>query len=321
MAKGMFTQGMVLLTDGRTTVDDAKATLVQQGFDIVKELPAQKEWAFSGPALFVPFRSEVNGHVAVDVVNHAWPDGMGIAESEATAFGAWSMGFFGPLTYPDGLVRARQHAWGWPAGQDVAERHRGFIRVRLSYTFGAGDDAPVFPAEYDPVEEMMFLSRAVLALFQAPGVLCYFNPNGEVLRDESSFRQVWDPCLSRQMLPLSLWMNVRFFNLDEFLAFMDTVGNGQLDVRDVEAMFPLAEYEPGDVDNYLRNVTHYLLGLEREMQTGEAIDGPGETDLSWTIEVLDDGLAAPPRRVLRLYPRRSSEAVHAAISAIGPAPE
>ncbi|MHB1556633.1 MAG: DUF4261 domain-containing protein [Isosphaeraceae bacterium] len=321
MAKGMFTQGMVLLTDGRTTIDDVKAALVQQGLDVVNELPAQEEWAFGGPSLVVPFRPQVNGYAAVDVVDHAWPDAMGDAKANVMEFGAWSMGFFGPLAYPDGLTRARQHAWGWPAGQDVAERHRGFIRIRLRYAFGAGDDAPVIPDEYDPVEELMFLSRVVLALFQAPGVLCYFNPNGEVLRDESSFRQVWDPCVSRQMLPLSLWMNVRFFNLGESLAFMDTVGNGQLDVRDVEAVFPLAEYEPGNVDNYLRNVTYYLLVVGRELQTGEDIDGPGESDLSWTIEVLDDGLAAPPRRVLRLYPRRSSEAVHAALSAIGPPEE
>jgi hypothetical protein len=112
-------------------------------------------------------------------------------------------------------------------------------------------------------------------------------------------------------------MNIRFFNLSEELGFMDTVGNGQLEIRDVEAAFPKAKYDPGDIDYYLRNVTHYLLGLEREMQTGEEIDGPGESNLSWTMEVLDRGVIEPPRRVLRLFPKASSKAIRQAVSAVG----
>jgi hypothetical protein len=164
---------------------------------------------------------------------------------------------------------------------------------------------------------MMFLSRAVVALLKAPGVICYFNPNGEVLRDYTSFRQVWDPCNQQQKMPLPLWMNIRFFNLSDKLGLMDTVGNGQLEVRDVEAVFPSAQYDPVDIDYYLRNVTHYLLGLDREMQSGEDIDGPGESNLSWTMEVLEQGAIEPPRRALRLYPKASSKAVRAALSAVG----
>lgn len=317
MAKGFFTQGLTLLTNGQTTLDEVRTALRRDGFDIVRERPAQEEWAFGGPTLIVPFRPEVNGYMAVDVVNQPWPDAMGDPKSDPTTFAAWSMGHFGPLAYPGGLDRARQHAWSWPAGADIPERHRGFLRVRLSYVFGTGEDARVMPADYDPLAEMMFLSRVVLGLLEAPGIVCYFNPNGEVLCDEESFRGVWDPCTEQQKLPLSLWMNIRFFNLNETLRFMDTVGNGQLEVRDVEAVFPADAYDPGDIDYYLRNVTHYLLELDREMQTGERIDGPGETDLSWTLEVLDQGVIEPPRKVLRLYPRASRKAVRAALSALG----
>ena len=38
---------------------------------------------------------------------------------------------------------------------------------------------------------------------------------------------------------------------------------------------------------------------------GEQIDGPGESNLSWTLEVLDQGVIEPPRRVLRLYAKAS----------------
>jgi hypothetical protein len=314
MAKGFFTQGVSLLTNGQTAIDDIKSALQQEGFAIVKESPAQQHWAFGGPTLVLAFLPEVNGYAVVDVVNHPWPDTMGDPKADPMTFGAWSLGQFGPFAFPGSLARARPHARSWQPGRTVPEGHRGFIRVRTSYVFGDNEDAPLFPEDYDPLAEMMFLSRAVLALLQAPGVICYFNPNGEVLRDFPSFRELWDACRKREKIPLPLWTNVRFFNLNEQLGFMDTVGNGQLDIRDVEAVFPTATYDPNDVDYYLRNVTHYLLGLDREIQTGEPIDGPGESGLSWTTEVLDKGVVEPPRRVLRLYPRASRKEVRQALA-------
>lgn len=317
MAKGFFTQGVSLLTDGQVTMDGLKSALRQAGFEIVKESPAQENWAFGGATLIVPFLPEVNGYVAVDVVNQPWPDSMGDPESDSTIFAAWSMGHFGPFAFPGSLARAQEHAWAWPPAQTISKGHEGFIRLRMSYIFGARKDLPVMPAEYDPIAEMMFLSQVALALLKAPGVKCYFNPNGEVLRDDASFREVWEPCTEQQNLPLSLWANIRFFNLSETLGFMETVGNAQFEIRDVEAVFPFADYDPDDVDYYLRNVTHYLLGLEREMKSGEAIDGPGESNLSWTMEVLDQGMMDPPRRVLRLYPKSSAKAVQKALSTVG----
>jgi hypothetical protein len=164
---------------------------------------------------------------------------------------------------------------------------------------------------------MMFLSRMVVALLTAPGAICYFNPNGEVLRDLPSFRELWDACTEQDGIPLALWMNIRFYNLNEGLGFMDTVGNAQLDVRDVEAVFPKDKYDPRDVHYHLRNVTHYLLDLDREIRTGEEIDGPGESSLSWIVDVLDEGAIEPPRRVLRLYPKADREAVCGALKDLG----
>jgi hypothetical protein len=49
MAKGFYTQGVSLLTNGQTTINDIKSALRRHGFDIVKELPAGENWAFGGP--------------------------------------------------------------------------------------------------------------------------------------------------------------------------------------------------------------------------------------------------------------------------------
>jgi hypothetical protein len=317
MAKGFFTQGVCLLTDGHAQIEGVKAALQEKEFEVVKETPPGETWCFGGASLVVPYRPDFNGYVAVDVVDHSWPDDMGDPKSSPMIFGAWSMGHFGPFAFPGGLARAGQHAWAWQPGRTISQQHRGFIRIRMSYCFGASDDSPILPEECDPREELMFLSQVVMAVLNAPGVICYFNPNGEVLRDRQSFSALWDQCEMQQIIPLPLWSNVRFFNLNEQLGLMDTVGNNHLDIQDVEAIFPHAAYDPGQIDSYLRDVTLYLLDLEREIHTGEDIDGPGETNLSWTIEVLENGTMEPPRRLLRIYPNANRKEIRAALKAVG----
>lgn len=317
MAKGFFSQGVCLLTDGKTIIEDVRSALEAEKLHIAKQTPAREDWCFSGPSLIIPFRPEVNGYAEVDLVEHPWPDTMGDPKTDPMTFGAWSMGHFGPLAFPGGLARARQHVWLWEAGRTVPEGHRGFIRIRMSYVFGTGQDARVLPENYQPLAEMMFLSRVVLALLNMSSVLCYFNPNGEVLRDGAGFRDTWDACEKQQKIPLLLWMNIRHFNLNERFGLMDSVGNGQLEIQDVEAIYPRAEYDPGTISYYVSNVTHYLLDLDRAIKTGEAIDGPGESNLSWTIEVCKLGIVAPPRRVLRLYPKASGAAIREALAAAG----
>jgi hypothetical protein len=153
-----------------------------------------------------------------------------------------------------------------------------------------------------------------------PGVVCYFNPNGEVLCNYARFREIWDACGEQKNIPLLLWSNIRFFSLSDGLGFMDTVGNLQLGIRDLEAIFPSTKYNPREIDYYLRNVSHYLLDQEQKIKNGDAIDGPGETNLSWIIELHDKGITAPPRSVMRLYPRANHKAVQAGLAAIGSSP-
>jgi hypothetical protein len=284
---------------------------------IAKDAPASEMRWFSGPSLIVPFRPDANGYASIDVINKPWPDAMGDPKADPMLFGAWSMGHFGPHTFPGGLERAGQHSWTWELGRTIAAQHRGFIRMRLSYVFGARDDAPVYPDDRDPVAELTWLSKLTLALFDTPGVLCYFNPNGEVLCDRQRFAETFKGATAQGKLPLQLWSNVRFYDLSKDLSFMDTVGSSQLDLPDVEAIFPPAEYDPGAVDYYLRNVTVYLQDSGKQIGDDEPIDGPGEGDLGWTTKSLEKGLVTPPRSVLRLFPRRHARAVAAAVSSVG----
>ncbi|HVY23907.1 MAG TPA: DUF4261 domain-containing protein [Steroidobacteraceae bacterium] len=303
MPKGMISQSAVLLTTESISTTQLKEVLGKNNFTVVKETPPGEAWQFGGASLLIAYRPDINGYVSIDVVNQLWPDSMGNPKTDFTTFGAWTTGWFGPWAYPMGLQRARDHSWAWPKANEVVNRHNGFVRIRLSYAFGASKDAPVLPGNYDPLDEMNFVGQIALALLDMPGVLCYFNPNGEVLRDHSAYSRVWNECKEGRYLPLSLWSNIRLFNLNDSLTFMDTVGNAQLDIMDIEAIFPSSRYSPGDVDYYLRNVTQYLIDATPDFRTGQSIDGPNETGLSWTIEVIDDGLVAPLRKVLRLYPK------------------
>src|SRR5262245_13725924 len=243
MAKGFFSQGFCFLTDGTTTIEDIKAALEAREFEIVKQAPPQKKWQFGGPTLVISYLPEVRGYAAIDVVAKPWPDSMGDPKTDSDTFAAWSMGHFGPLTFPGSLQRAAEQSSAWKEGRSVVDSHGGFVRIRMSCAFCAKDTDPFRPEDYNPLAELLFLSQAALTVLKVPGVLCYFNPNGEVLRDRAAFREVVVQCKKQEKIPLLLWSNVRFYHVNDRLDFMDTVGNGQLDIPDVEAIFPKDKYE------------------------------------------------------------------------------
>jgi hypothetical protein len=171
--------------------------------------------------------------------------------------------------------------------------------------FGGDPKAPIRPKDYEPLPELEFLTRIVQALLKIPGTLCYFNPGGEVLRDGDSLAEMLQACAEAATPPLSAWCNIRFFKLNDAWFGMDTVGNGQLDLPDLEVVFPIAEYEPGRMDTYLRDVSLYLLSKGGEvLKGGDKIDGPGETHLSWHVARSDKPIVNPPRSVIQLVPTK-----------------
>lgn len=298
MPKGFFTQGVCLLLERPVALDEIEAAL--SSFEIRGRRDAADSWAFGGPSLLVPYRPEVNGYATVDTVDRRWPDHMGDAQNEAMVFGAWSMGHFGPFAFPGGLERAGQQCWGWEEGATVAARHEAFIRVRISYVFGANGDVPVMPDDYEPLAELEFVTKIAASLLDLPAALCYFNPNGEVLRDQQGLRESLNYHGQHQIPPFDLWSNVRLFNVDEEWSLMDTVGNAQLDLADIEASFHSQCYDFEEVALFLRNASLYLLQNGQIIQDGDTMDGPG--DIRWQARQFDRGVCDPPRTVLRWLP-------------------
>lgn len=259
----------------------------------------------SGPSLVIAFRPEVNGYATVDLQSQRWPDHMGDPKGEPMLFGAWTMGHFGPFTFPGNLERAVQQAWGWKegAGSAVAQ-HQAFLRIRMSYVFGGGPDTPVMPKDCEPKAELEFVTKLALALSSRPAALAYFNPNGEVLRSADDVRKSVDHAAKHQIPPLDNWSNVRLFNPNNGWLLMDTIGMEQLDVPDGEACFRAKAYEPADIANFLRNASLYLLTNGEVIKNGDTMNGPG--GVNWRAFHVKEPLCAPPRRVLRWFPMDGS---------------
>ena len=306
MAKGSFTQCACLLLNRAPSLDEITAALngvaeVVSRHDEVEEHEEKEDWEFFGPSITIAFRPEVNGFIAVDVIDRPWPDSMGDPEEDATLFGAWAMGYFGPGAFPQGLERAEEQAWAWEEERDIVNGHSAFIRIRLSYVFGEQDeDAPVMPDDCDSLAELEFMTKLTTALMELPDVVCSFNPNGEVVLDKKTYAETLAFHEENESIPFELWTNVRLFKVGEDWSVLDTVGNQQLDLPDIEAAFYDQLADPDDINEFLRDVTYYLMDSENEIEDGDAVEGPGE--VPWTAGYYEDSICDPPRAVLRLTP-------------------
>lgn len=298
MAKGFFTQGVCILLSRPATLDEIEPLLSE--FRIVKRIDDVSTPEMGGPSFTLEFRPDVNGYLTVDCQDQPWPDHMGDTKNEPTLFGAWSMGHYGPHAFPGNLQRAAQQSWAWEGGKAVPGQHRAFLRVRSSYVFGARDEDKVMPDDYEPLAELLFVTRVARALLKHPAALAYFNPNGETLRSEAGLAQALDDQQPGAPPPLDIWSNIRLFNPGNGWLLMDTVGNWQLDRRDCEACFPKGSFEPGAVDNFLRNVSLYLIQQGDVIKDGDTTDGPD--GVPWRARHFKDSLTSPPRLTLRFSP-------------------
>ena len=311
MAKGLFTQGMCVLLREPVSIEKLEERL--KCFELVAHHESIED-DDAPTTLVMKYRESTGGHLLVTPSKALWPDDMGDPDESPETFVAWSLGQFAPLAFPGCLRRASEQSWGWEGGVDVIPNHKAHIRLLISYVLGTeeseqGDsddeELPLLPDDYEPMHEMKFITRAVAELLQLPEAICYFNPGGEVLRDESTLRQGLNYAWNHDLPPLDMWTNVRIFRADPKWTLMDTVGNGQLDQPDLEAVYKADAYQPEEVERFLRSASLYMLTSDEVVEDGDTADGPG--DINWTAIVCEDALSDPPRPTIRWFPQDGSE--------------
>lgn len=293
--KGLYTQGVAILLQEKLDLGDLENLLHR--FAPVKTREAAADWALSGTSLFLPYRPDINGYVAVDLVDRLWPD-----EMTDAVLPAWLLGHFGPFTYPGNLQRAVQHSYHWPDAAEAVAAHQAFLRIRLSYVFGASGDSPTIPKGCRPRHELEFVMRLVMALLEHPSALCYFNPGGEILATGSAMVSALDHYRQVDRPPIEWLANRRMFRIDgSDWILMDTVGLGQLDLPDLEICFPRSKYDPNDIARTLVNTALYLAQAGAEIKSGETIDGPGGKSRFWA-KAFEESKIEPLRSTLRFRP-------------------
>jgi hypothetical protein len=296
--KGLYTQGIAILTERAIGLDELQALLPDHPF--LRTIEAQEEWALGGPTAVIAYQPEVNGLLLIDTVDHPWPDSMGDPKTDPMVFGAWAMGQFGPFAFPNGLERATQQAWAWREAKHTVLNHRAFLRLRISYVLGAGPDAKILPPAYDPRHELEFLVPVAQRLLAHPAVIAYFNPNGEVVATGKAVTDSLSYHREHNLPPLELWSNVRLFNVTPEWMAMDTVGAAQLDLADHEAVFPKGSHSASDIAKFLRNTTLYVLSKGPTIRHNDTIDGPGGS--RWQAKYFAEPLSVPPREVICWVP-------------------
>lgn len=268
--------------------------------------PGEYGWTLGGPSLLVAYRPEVNGYVQVDLVSRPWPDAMGSPKDDtAPLFAAWAMGHFGPSSFPGALERAMRYTGSnEEALREAGARHRAFLRVRLSYVFGADANDPVHPSDRDPLDELRFVSHLQAKLLELPLASCAFNPSGELLVARESLVGKLQRDLAGERLAVDAWANVRMFRSQgahgDWLVF-DTVGMDQLAVRDHEAVIPFGHPSVRHVVGLLYSMAAY--DAEQGGVLGANDTASDFDEVPWVAHSTGDAIVQPPRSVVRWAPQ------------------
>ncbi len=304
MARGLYTQGAAVLLN--QPVDFSQIQSCLSGFElaVVPATPDSQEH----PLMLLKDDQPGEGQAVVICSDQPWPEDLPDPEENPEMFAAWTQGQYGPLAFPGDLQRAIEQSWRWDEGREEAAKHVAHIRILYSYPLPAdeqtaADDseqaAAEIPEDADPIAELHFVTRVVSRLLELPAAICYFNPGGEVLMNAEDLRGGLNECWKHDLVPVDMWTNVRLFRATETWTLMDTIGNEQFDLPDLEVIFENEQFDPSEVESFLRNVVLCMLMDNIEIDDGDTVDGPGEQ--VWQALLCNDGLNDPPRPTLRWF--------------------
>lgn len=310
MAMGLFTQAVVVLLAEVPELSAVGAALekLQPRFTAAD---GSGDWMGGRDCWMIRSAERPKYSRQVVLIKEPWPDHMGDPATEMALFGAWSMGFLGPFTYPRNLSRAC--AFTELAGSkglaDAASSHRACLLIRSSFAFGAKDNDPVIPADYDAVKDLRSITDLAMELMHALPNSLFFIPGGERLHDATSLAGELAHADERKLRPVGAWCNVRIFELDEWAPgwlMMDSIGFVQLDSKlrpppDHEACWPRERLalDTGALWGFLLSIGDYTVGNGRSIEDGHTTDGAG---IRWRAKWHENGLCDPPRDCIRWVP-------------------
>lgn len=300
VARGLYTQGAAVLLN--QPVDFSQIQSCLSGFELAA-VPATPD-APEPLMLLLKDDQPGEGQAVVMYSDQRWPEDFPDPEEDPELFAAWTLGQYGPLAFPGDLQRAIEQSWRWDEGREEAAKHVAHIRILYSYPLN--DDADTvedaiaeIPEDADPVAELHFVTRVVSRLLELPAAICYFNSGGEVLMNAEDLRGGMNECWKHELVPVDMWTNVRLFRATDSWTLMDTIGNEQFDLPDLEVIFENEQFDPSEVESFLRNVVLCMLMDEIEVDDGDTVDGPGQQ--IWEAMLCNDGLNDPPRPTIRWF--------------------
>ena len=301
----MFTQCACILFDEAPAVGEVQKAL--ESWTIAGEqAPAQGDdgWIGCGPGLVVELRSGAS--VIVDVVGHAFPHEPGAGADAEAVRSAWRSGIFGPTAQLGALGRAKDQNWTWTEGTAVADRHRGFVRMRTLVNLP--DEGPrQLPKGHDPVHELTTLAEMAGALLRLRGATALFMPGGEAQRSPEQVAIMLGRKTGAAPPPIELWLNLRASGLGEEgrrrWKLVDVVGMGQMRYPDSEAVFVSGQERAEVVAPLLRNACLHLISGKPIPEGATADDALGRR---WKASFAQS-LLPPGRPVLRWLPEGSAQ--------------
>jgi hypothetical protein len=298
-----FTQSAYILLKYAPTPDEINTILNTQEFSVTKhEHGTDLLTVATASVVFeVAFQAEKSASVLIDIMRGPWPDT--ISREDPVLFVSWHAGAFGRFAYPGCLERALQECRIWPEANRVVKQHTALLRLRVASKHEP--DAREMPGKGIGFEELLFLTRLLLAFDRLSGVLGYFFPGGEALCSRETLSATWQYYTNNNRKPFDLWLmwiNRRLVRTNEEpdWAIIDIVGLHQIGVTDLEACFQHIRYRPDQVATWLLNVASYLFENGPIIQDGNTLTGPG--GINWKAHSYESSLQFPPRSVLCLRP-------------------
>lgn len=298
-----FTQSAFILLKHAPEAEEIHTILKVQEFSFTRhDHGIDLLTAATGSVLFeVAFQAEKAVSVLIDIMDGPWPDTM--KAEDPVHFLSWHTGAFGRFASPGCLERALRECRIWPEAREAVKHHRALLRLRVRSR--QEPDPCGKPDQGKGFEEILFLTRLLLAFANLSEILGYFFPGGEALCSRELLLATWQTYIANNRRPFDLWLmwiNRRLARADEEpdWALIDIIGLHQIGMNDMEACFRHTRYQPDQVANWLLNVASYLSENGPIIQDGDTLTGPG--GINWQAHGYESSLLFPPRSVLCLRP-------------------